>query len=610
MNALFRNLPAVAATAWVVLAKVNGFEAAWARLACLALAAAALGALALLERRSEASPIQKGMSAYAVAAAAVVWLGPHGMLKWLLAYPVTALYGVLFLVAVAPPLVGKEFFTVYFARRSTPKAVWQTAVFLTINRHLTAMWAVLFAAGMASSAVPGIYSLRGFAWETLFEGVLPAALMLLVGARANVRYPLYYQIKLGLAPAGAQHTAAGRAEPTNPNPEKESPVMSAKPTIAAINGSPHAGAGNTAMMIEMLREPLSQEGFHLEVISLCEKEIEYCTGCGFCIEKGKCWIQDDHAATVQRLLEADGVILASPVYFFHVTAQMKTFLDRSLAFGHKPQQTWKPGLAVCVSAGLGETQVVEYLAGMLRVYGGFAVGRLTAIATAPGSFLGKQAVEERAADLARDLARAVREKRRYPATDMDLRYYQFMGGLVRDNRAFMKDDFAHWEKLGLYSDFEAYIQQKKETPAYDPEIRKAWLKELMARHQAKKKGRHPGSEKSRPQGGPQSATSCRELLQMMPLGFNAAAADGLEAVYQFEISGDENFSAHLKISGGACTHHDGPAERPGVVIKAPAAVWLAIAKGELDGQQAFMAGKYKVEGDLSLLLKLQTLFSA
>jgi putative sterol carrier protein len=45
-----------------------------------------------------------------------------------------------------------------------------------------------------------------------------------------------------------------------------------------------------------------------------------------------------------------------------------------------------------------------------------------------------------------------------------------------------------------------------------------------------------------------------------------------------------------------------------VVIKTPADVWLAVAKGEMDGQQAFMNGRYKVEGDLSLLLKLRALF--
>ena len=60
---------------------------------------------------------------------------------------------------------------------------------------------------------------------------------------------------------------------------------------------------------------------------------------------------------------------------------------------------------------------------------------------------------------------------------------------------------------------------------------------------------------------------------------------------------------------GTCGFHDGPADNPSVVIKTPADVWLAVSKGELDGQQAFMSGRYKVEGDLSLLLKLKSLFS-
>jgi putative sterol carrier protein len=45
-----------------------------------------------------------------------------------------------------------------------------------------------------------------------------------------------------------------------------------------------------------------------------------------------------------------------------------------------------------------------------------------------------------------------------------------------------------------------------------------------------------------------------------------------------------------------------------VVIKSPAEVWLAVSKGEMDGQAAFMSGKYKVEGNIALLLKLKSLF--
>jgi putative sterol carrier protein len=65
----------------------------------------------------------------------------------------------------------------------------------------------------------------------------------------------------------------------------------------------------------------------------------------------------------------------------------------------------------------------------------------------------------------------------------------------------------------------------------------------------------------------------------------------------------------LQIAGGICTYHPGPAAKPDVIVKTPADVWLAVSKGEMDGQQAFMTGKYKVDGDISLLLRLKSIFS-
>jgi multimeric flavodoxin WrbA len=271
--------------------------------------------------------------------------------------------------------------------------------------------------------------------------------------------------------------------------------MSDKPFVVAVNGSPHAGFGNTTMMIEMLRAPLQEAGFALEVINLTQHEIGYCQGCALCLEKGACWIGDDHKKIVKKLLDAAGVILASPVYVFQVTAQMKTFLDRSLGFGHKPRSTWKPGLVISVSAGLGEVAVAEYLSSVLRIFGCYSVGRLTAIAISPGQFLGKEAVEARARDLARDLARAIIDKQPYPATEMDLRFYQFMGNLVKGEKdSAMKDDYAHWEKLGLYEGFEKYIHQTVTPVPDNPELRQAWVQHLIKEHKKRKQ------EKSAQQG--------------------------------------------------------------------------------------------------------------
>lgn len=615
MTAIVRRIPVLATVGMILLSKGTGFATPESRAAALLPATASIAAVLLLSPGGNASPIDKGMSVYTAGMAAAVMLLPAGAAPFLSRYSAASLYFVLFLVAVLPPLLGNPPFTTWFARKDTPEAVWNTDLFLRINRHLTGLWAVLFAAGAVSGLIPGVFGIRGFLQGAIFEMLLPGILLLGVGFPANRLYPSYCQRKSGPLPIGSDHGPAGAPPTMEPNPvtgriPKEERGMNANHTVVAVNGSPHAGAGNTAMMIGMIKESLAAEGIVVETIDLCKREIEYCTGCGHCMEKGKCWIVDDHAGIADRLLAADGVILASPVYFSHVTAQMKAFIDRGLALGHKPRGTWKPGIAVSVSAGLGETQVAEYLSAMLRPYGAFAVGQLTALATSPGEFLGKEAVEARARDLARDLARAIREKRRYPATEWDLRYYQFMGALVRDNRnSMMKDDHRHWEALGLYDGFETYVQQKKESVAYDPEIRKAWMKEMIARHKAGRSARQAVRPDAKATSGrPPAASSCRELLRSMPLGFNPEAAGNLEAIYQFEIGGAEEFTAHLRIGGGKCAFLEGPADKPGVVIRSPADVWLGISRGEIDGTQAFMTGKYKVEGDLSLLMKLRSLF--
>jgi multimeric flavodoxin WrbA/putative sterol carrier protein len=386
--------------------------------------------------------------------------------------------------------------------------------------------------------------------------------------------------------------------------------MSEKPTIVALNGSPHAGIGNTSLMIEMLRSTLAEEGFELEVIDLAGKNIEYCSGCAFCMEKGRCWIDDDHRKIMEKLLSADGVILASPVYFLHVTGQMKTFVDRCLAFGHKPRPTWKPGLAISVSAGMGETDTANYLAFLLRTFGAFSVGTLTAMATQPGGFMGKEAVEARAVDLAGDLARAIKEKRRYPATDRDLRFYHFMGTLVKSQKdGVMKHDYKHWQEHGFYDSFEKYIGQETAEAPFDGELRDAWIKEMIEEHKAKKIA-HPAEVTKGPGAAVQGVKNCRELLQAMPLAFMPEAAGNLAAVIQFEVTGDENFISNIRIVNGRCTYHDGPVDKPNLVIKTPADVWLKISRGQLNGQKAFMEGRYKTEGDVTVLLKLKSLFSA
>lgn len=603
LRTLCKMLPIAVVGALQTLAHLPG-AGPWLELLSLGSLPLLALALAWLARRGNCSPIDLALAAYAPLWALGLWLWP-GLGRLLLRYPGASLQALLLATATLPQLLGRPPFTTHFARQRAPRAVWNSDAFRSINLHLAWAWAAIFALSGIASLVPLWAGLEGWrAW--LFTLGIPLLLVLGAGVPLTKRYPDYYLRRRGLPPLrpGTPQDHTGEQD----SPGKGEKIMPERPLVVALNGSPHGGMGNSGQLIEMLRPVLEEQGLELEVMELAGLEIGYCIGCAQCLRGGKCWQQDDHQRVMDRLLAAAAVVLASPVYFGQVTAQMKTFIDRSLGYGHRPRGSWKPGLAISVSAGMGEIQVAEYLGGILKVAGAFPVGRLTAIATSPGAFLGEEAVRARAADLARDLARAVKEKRRYPATENDLLYYLFIGSLVQREKKFFRADYRHWQEKGLFEGFESYVQQRYSAPRHDEAMYRAWLEETIRRQ---RKARPAAGEKAHPKpapADPRPPATCRELLESMPLAFDAQAAGELKAVIQFQVSGEEEFSAHLEIAGGTCRFREGEAKDPNLVIHTPASVWLGIATGQIDGQSAFMSGRYRAEGELTLLMRLSELF--
>ncbi len=106
-----------------------------------------------------------------------------------------------------------------------------------------------------------------------------------------------------------------------------------------------------------------------------------------------------------------------------------------------------------------------------------------------------------------------------------------------------------------------------------------------------------------------SIKSAYDAVTGMPLAFNKSAAAGINAVYQYIIHGSETFDGYIEIKDGTCSYHDGIHPSPNLTVNSPAEVYLKIAKGELRGENAFMNGLYKLEGDLSLAMKLNSLFN-
>ena len=107
--------------------------------------------------------------------------------------------------------------------------------------------------------------------------------------------------------------------------------------VLILSGSPRKG-GNSDTLCNELARGAREAGHDVEIIRVAEKKINYCTGCGLCSFHGKPCPQKDDAEAVQlKMLAADTIIMASPVYFYSICAQLKTLIDRSCPYYTKMQ---------------------------------------------------------------------------------------------------------------------------------------------------------------------------------------------------------------------------------------------------------------------------------
>ncbi len=99
--------------------------------------------------------------------------------------------------------------------------------------------------------------------------------------------------------------------------------------VVAFNGSPRRN-GNTKILINELFQILHAENIQTEMIQVGNKPVHGCTACGKCkeVQNGKCHIKNDHLNfCIEKMIEADGIIIGSPVYFADVTPEIKALID-------------------------------------------------------------------------------------------------------------------------------------------------------------------------------------------------------------------------------------------------------------------------------------------
>ena len=103
-------------------------------------------------------------------------------------------------------------------------------------------------------------------------------------------------------------------------------------------------------------------------------------------------------------------------------------------------------------------------------------------------------------------------------------------------------------------------------------------------------------------------TDVREVFLKMPEVFNADAAEGLNAVFQYEITGDNGGSWSVMVKNGTCQVNEGLHESPSVTLTMSTETWLGIVNKQINGIQAFMNGQLKATGDILLAQRIEQLF--
>jgi len=166
--------------------------------------------------------------------------------------------------------------------------------------------------------------------------------------------------------------------------------------LLIIHGSPRKNSNTIKVTDEFLKHLKTLiPNLEITTYALPQKNIQPCKGCYNCLRKGLkyCPHKDDLNMIYEQMKNANGIILTSPVYIMHVTAQMKQFLDRLSPLCHRPEFYYHHGMAIVTTGGIGEKIGGKYLKDLLTIWGCQSSGML-ALKTPPNKTFGTDSIPD------------------------------------------------------------------------------------------------------------------------------------------------------------------------------------------------------------------------
>jgi len=334
----------------------------------------------------------------------------------------------------------------------------------------------------------------------------------------------------------------------------------------------------TVMMLNPLLEGMREAGADVEVVNLRAKKIKNCIGCFTCWTKtpGRCVHKDDMTKELfPKWLASDLVVYATPLYFHTINAAMSAFWERTLPAAlpffeqgddgktFHPMRNKVPAsvlLSVCGFPNVSEFDALAEFLIRTRHKNANAVG---AIFRAGASLLSSPFLQDKANDVLRATKQAGRElvKGMKISPETMARIIQPLGNI----ESFVKTGNIYW---------------------------KTCIDEGVTPKEFNDKNMVP-----RP-------ASMEDFMFIFPFGLNAKAVGNRKVVLQFKFSGDVDDSCYFTISKGKISAKPGVGDKPDLTIETPFHVWMDVMTRKADGAQMLMEQKYKVHGDLTLMMQL------
>lgn len=195
--------------------------------------------------------------------------------------------------------------------------------------------------------------------------------------------------------------------------------------VLGIVCSPRKG-GNTEILVQEALAGARDSGAKTELLTVRDKDIKPCDGCLSCKKTGECHIKDDMQLVYEKMLNADGIVIGTPVYFWSISGQAKVLLDRThaLRFPHLKLANKVAG-AIAVAARDGVISALNTLQRYFASNHMFSAELVEGLAAEKGTIIKDKRGMKSAYEMGRQIVSLIKRQLRFPE-EFDIPLYRFV----------------------------------------------------------------------------------------------------------------------------------------------------------------------------------------